>query len=86
MLQKILDWFKSLRSNDPVYSCIVYKRHGCSHLDGVLCDIKTCDILKEYKLAELEQQLNIALKDRLSVKGAAGMIVDLETFKSIVQL
>ena len=46
MLQKILDWFKSLRSNDPVYSCIVYKRHGCSHVDGILCDIKTCDIHK----------------------------------------
>ena len=70
MLQKILGWFKSLRNNDPVYSCTVYKRHGCSHLDGVLCDIKTCNILKEYKLRELEQQLDI----------------DLETFKSIVQL
>lgn len=65
MLQKILNWFKNLRSNDPVYSCTVYKRHGCSHVDGMLCDINTCNILKNYKLRELEQQLDIPLKNRL---------------------
>lgn len=65
MLQKILNWFKAMRSNDPVYSCIVYKRHGCSHVDGMLCDMKICSTLEEYKLRELEQQLDIPLKDRL---------------------
>lgn len=65
MWNKIINWFKTLRSNDPVYSCTVYKIHGCGHVDGMLCDIKTCDILKEYKLRELEQQLDIPLKDRL---------------------
>ena len=65
MLQKILNWFKNIRSNDPVYSCIVYKRHGCSHIDGMICNMKTCSILEEYKLRELEQQLNIPIKDRL---------------------
>lgn len=67
MLQKILNWFKNLRSNDPVYSCTVYKRQGCSHIDGMLCDMETCTILEEYKLRELEQQLDIALKDRLKI-------------------
>ena len=62
---EILKWFKKLRSNDPVYSCPVYNRHGCSHVDGMLCEMKTCSILNEYKLRELEQQLDIPLKNRL---------------------
>ena len=65
ILKNIILWAKNLRNTDPVYSCIVYKRHGCSHVDGFLCDIKTCNILEEYKLRELEQQLDIPLKDRL---------------------
>lgn len=65
MWNKIINWFKNLRSNDPVYSCTVYKRLGCSHVDGMLCDMETCTILEEYKLRELEQQLDIPLKNRL---------------------
>jgi hypothetical protein len=33
-------------SCDPVKTCVTYKEHGCSHVDGFLCDPKTC---KEYK-------------------------------------
>ena len=62
---RVLTWFISLRSNDPIYSCMVYKTCGCSHIDGILCDMKTCDILEKYKLRELEQQLDIPLKYRL---------------------
>lgn len=32
--------------NDPVKDCIVFKTKGCSHVDGILCDMKTCTILK----------------------------------------
>ncbi len=38
-----------LRENDPVYSCDVYKNHGCSHVDGMLCDMETCNNLKDFK-------------------------------------
>lgn len=46
----MLKWFLSLfdRSNDPVYSCRVYKEVGCAHVDGMLCEMKSCPILKEY--------------------------------------
>jgi len=34
--------------NDPVGSCAVYKTQGCSHIDGMLCDMETCTILKSF--------------------------------------
>lgn len=34
--------------NDPVYACKVYRKEGCSHVDGILCDYPNCSILKEY--------------------------------------
>jgi hypothetical protein len=36
------------RENDPVYSCILYKDKGCSHVDGYLCDFPQCDMNAEY--------------------------------------
>ncbi len=49
-------WLKSIhkkyqenRHLDPVYSCDFYKTKGCSHVDGFLCDMKTCSILKDFK-------------------------------------
>lgn len=44
ILKKIVD-----KMNDPVLSCSVYKEIGCCHVDGYLCDMKTCPTLKEYK-------------------------------------
>lgn len=29
---------------DPVKHCMVYKTHGCAHVDGYLCDMRTCKI------------------------------------------
>lgn len=34
--------------NDPVKSCAVYKLLGCSHVDGMLCEMETCTILKDF--------------------------------------
>ena len=47
-----MDWFKKYgfigeRINDPVYNCKFYKDKGCSHVDGMYCDMKTCNILQE---------------------------------------
>lgn len=51
MLEVLRRWiwlFYDYRVNDPVYNCSVYKEEGCSHVDGFLCDIKTCSSIKEY--------------------------------------
>lgn len=60
-----MKWFNR---KDPVKRCIVYKRLDCVHVDGLLCDFSNCNILENYKLRELEQQLNIPLKDRIDPK------------------
>ena len=38
-----------MTENDPVYHCLVYREIGCAHVDGYLCDMETCDILRDYK-------------------------------------
>ena len=43
-----------LKKGDPVHNCDVYKKLGCSHVDGVECDMKTCSILTDYRLKELQ--------------------------------
>ena len=50
-------------STDPVKKCIVYKQFGCSHVDGMLCNYEKCNIRLNQELWELEQQLDIPLKD-----------------------
>ena len=30
---------------DPVKHCNVYKLVGCAHVDGALCNMKTCEII-----------------------------------------
>ena len=37
------------RKDDPVYNCALYKDKGCSHVDGFLCNMPTCTMLKEYE-------------------------------------
>jgi len=37
------------RKDDPVKHCDVYKKEGCVHVDGMLCNIKTCEILAKFK-------------------------------------
>lgn len=38
------------RKPDPVKDCYIYNRYGCSHVDGVLCDMDHCHLL-QYSLA-----------------------------------
>ena len=47
MLNRFIKWVGGFTSfdNDPVKQCNVYKRVGCSHVDGPLCQMKTCDIV-----------------------------------------
>jgi len=46
-----IKWLKVAfdRSNDPVASCEVFKEIGCPHVDGMLCSMKDCNILREYR-------------------------------------
>ncbi len=34
--------------DDPVKHCELYKKEGCSHVDGYLCDFKTCKMRIDY--------------------------------------
>lgn len=38
-------------SPDPLKHCDVYKKQGCTHVDGFLCDVRTCDILHDFRKA-----------------------------------
>lgn len=44
-------WFAKVlgTSPDPVLNCEFYRHIGCTHVDGMLCDVNTCSILKEYR-------------------------------------
>lgn len=33
--------------DDPVRECEVYRQSGCAHVDGPLCDMKTCPELAQ---------------------------------------
>ena len=37
------------RIKDPITYCSVYKEIGCAHVDGYLCEVETCPILKKYQ-------------------------------------
>ena len=50
------------RSNDPVYSCELYrdKQSGsCVHVDGPMCDFPNCTMRAEY-LQQREEGMTIA--------------------------
>lgn len=40
----------SAQHPDPCKYCEVYKEIGCSHVDGYLCEPRTCDILYNYRM------------------------------------
>ena len=42
--------------NDPVKGCDVYKKEGCAHVDGFLCDYPGCSILKNYRNEQNKQK------------------------------
>jgi len=40
-------------SDDPVKRCEVYRGIGCTHVDGYLCDMETCDIRQKFLLEKI---------------------------------
>lgn len=59
--------FKKHRETDPVFNCYVYLRHGCSHVDGLLCDFDTCKIRLDWLKEEQEQIIEQAEKDYMGL-------------------
>jgi hypothetical protein len=44
---KVITFYKDMkesRANDPVRHCNIHRRFGCSHVDGPLCHLKSCDV------------------------------------------
>ena len=41
--QILKDWRK--RTQDPVKHCMIYRAVGCAHVDGMLCNMRTCDVV-----------------------------------------
>ena len=41
---KIVEWLLPWSKDDPARHCAVYKTVGCAHVDGMLCNMKTCDV------------------------------------------
>jgi len=48
-VRKSLDKLPSVSFNDPVTQCQCYVEQGCSHVDGMHCEMKSCTILKDYR-------------------------------------
>ena len=42
-------WWRERNASDPVKSCDLYKAEGCAHVDGMLCDFPTCQMLKDWQ-------------------------------------
>jgi len=59
LIDKCRELVKKFRQNDPVYSCEVYKSEGCSHVDGFLCDMKSCTIRFEWMGNKSDKELKL---------------------------
>ena len=41
---------------DPVTRCDVFKRDGCAHVDGLLCDFPKCSIRHDAKTLDFRPE------------------------------
>lgn len=48
IFKRVAEWFRLVRGRDPVLSCRAYKEMGCAHVDGLFCDMATCNILSMF--------------------------------------
>lgn len=52
------------RYPDPVRKCAVYRRFGCSHVDGLMCDMRTCQMKAGVDILEIESRMEIPVCNR----------------------
>ncbi len=53
---------------DPLTYCHYYKKYGCSHVDGYLCNVNTCSILKDFNKEFLRTQKLNKIKNNIKKK------------------
>jgi hypothetical protein len=53
---KIIELLFHGSKDDPVRHCKVYKTVGCAHVDGMLCNMKTCDVEATIKITPTGMQ------------------------------
>ena len=44
MKTELIKFVEKLRRLDPAKHCAVYRVAGCAHIDGMLCNVRTCTI------------------------------------------
>ena len=49
-VQRLIENLEKAIMSDPVRYCEVYRDIGCTHVDGYLCDMRTCDIRQKFLL------------------------------------
>ena len=49
-VQRLIEILENSLLSDPVRYCEVYRDIGCTHVDGYLCDMRTCDIRQKFLL------------------------------------
>lgn len=53
-VQRLIENLEKAIMSDPVRYCEVYRDIGCTHVDGYLCDMNTCDIRQKFLNGTLE--------------------------------
>ena len=55
-INRIIENLQNILSgrDDPVMQCELYAKEGCTHVDGFLCDMDTCDIRQKFLNGTLE--------------------------------
>lgn len=59
LINKTKTFFKiteEYQKTDPLCCCEFHKQVGCTHVDGILCDVNTCNTRTDYQLQMLEQE------------------------------
>ncbi len=59
LINKVKTFFRitaEYQQTDPLHYCEFHKQVGCTHVDGFLCDVNTCNTRTDYQLQLLEQE------------------------------
>jgi hypothetical protein len=58
LIEKHIAELKKSRRYDPVHNCHVYKNVGCAHVDGMYCDMKTCNFEHTIHITPLKKTID----------------------------
>ena len=63
-VKRLIENLEKAIMSDPVRYCEVYRDIGCTHVDGYLCDMETCDIRRKFLLKKNLESLNPAPENK----------------------